>query len=136
VVASFAAKMEAVTLEDIGFLQQAELFDRIADRTGAAPPVIEAEAVRAAPEPMLRALCTALGIPFDPGMLAWPAGARASDGVWGAHWYAAVNLSSGFSPPDPPPAALPAGMQALADAARPAYDRLRPFALQPDRSLP
>ena len=134
VVASFAERMEAVTLEDIGFLQQAELFDRIADGTGTAPPVVEAEDIRAAPEPTLRALCAALGLAFDPGMLAWPAGARDSDGVWGAHWYAAVNRSTGFSPPDPPPSALPAAMQALADAARPAYERLRAFALQPDRS--
>jgi hypothetical protein len=134
VVSSFAARMEAVTLEDIGFLQQAELFDRIADRTGTAPPVVEAEDIRAAPEPMLRALCAALRLDFDPGMLAWPAGARASDGVWGAHWYAAVNRSTGFSPPEPPSAALPAAMRALAEAARPAYERLRAFALQPDRS--
>jgi hypothetical protein len=139
VVASFAAKMEAVTLEAIGFLQQAELFDRIADRTGTAPPVVEAEDIRAAPEPTLRALCAALGLDFDPRMLAWPPGARASDGVWGAHWYAAVNRSTGFSPPEPPPAALPPAMQALADAARPAYERLRPFALRTTpwtRSIP
>ena len=74
VLASYAAKREEVTLEDIGFLQQAELFDLVADRTGRAPPVVDAEAVRADPEGVLRRLCAAIGIGFDPGMLAWPAG--------------------------------------------------------------
>ncbi|MEJ1935629.1 hypothetical protein WDZ92_36015, partial [Nostoc sp. NIES-2111] len=34
------------------------------------------------------ALCLALGIPFDEAMLAWPAGPRASDGVWAPAWVA------------------------------------------------
>ena len=34
------------------------------------------------PEAHLRALCTHLGIAFDERMLRWPAGPRASDGVW------------------------------------------------------
>ena len=88
VVASYAAKREEVTLEDLGFVRQAELFDRVAERAGTAPPVIDAEAVRADPEGVLRRLCAALGLGFDAGMLAWPAGPRASDGVWAAHWYA------------------------------------------------
>ena len=87
-MASYAARREEVTLEDIGFLQQAELFDLVADRTGRPPPVIDAEAVRADPEGVLRRLCAAIGIAFDPAMLAWPSGPRASDGVWAPHWYA------------------------------------------------
>ena len=45
------------------------------------------------------------GFAFDPRMLAWPAGPRPSDGVWAAHWYASVNASTGFAPPEaaPPP---------------------------------
>ena len=39
---------------------------------------------------MLRALCAALGVPFDAAMLSWPAGPRDSDGVWAPHWYAGV----------------------------------------------
>lgn len=129
VAASYAAKREEVTLEDIGFLQQAALFDRVADRLGAAPPVIDAERVRADPEGVLRRLCAAIGLPWDAGMLSWPAGARASDGVWAKHWYAAVENSSGFAPPDPAPPAPDGALAALAEAARPAYERLKPFAL-------
>ncbi len=42
VLASYIEKRAEVTLEDIGFPQQVELFERVADRIGKAPPVIEA----------------------------------------------------------------------------------------------
>ncbi len=125
VVASYAAKREAVTLDDLGFVQQAALFERVADRQGTAPPVIEAEAVRADPETALRGLCAALDLAFDPAMLRWEPGSRASDGVWGAHWYGSVRASTGFAPPEPALPRLDAAMRRLAEAARPAYERLR-----------
>jgi hypothetical protein len=79
--------------------------------------------VLAAPEPALRALCAALGVPFDPAMLAWPSGPRASDGVWAAHWYARVRASTGFAryrPPGPVPEAL----KGIVAACRPHYEKL------------
>ncbi len=129
VAASYAAKREQVALEDIGFVQQAALFERVAERTGTPPPVIDAEAVRADPEGVLRRLCAAIRLPWDAAMLAWPPGPRAGDGVWAAHWYGSVEASTGFSPPDPPPPPLTGALAALAEAARPSYERLRPFAL-------
>ena len=46
VIASYTKKREAPTLADIGFLQQAQLFDQVADQQGTAPPVIAAESIR------------------------------------------------------------------------------------------
>ena len=129
VAASYAAKREEVALEDIGFVRQAELFAWLADRSGAPPPVIDAEDIRADPESALRRLCAAIEAPFDRAMLAWPPGPRPSDGVWAAHWYGAVEASTGFSPPDPPPPPLTGALAALAEAARPSYERLRRYAL-------
>jgi hypothetical protein len=129
VVASYAAKREDPSLEDIGFNQQAELFDRVADRTGSAPPVVDAEDLRADQPGVLARLCAALGLAADPAMLEWPPGPRPDDGVWAAHWYGSVQASTGFAPPDPPPPPLAGALAALAEAARPAYDRLKPFAL-------
>jgi hypothetical protein len=129
VVASYAARREEVAPEDLGFDRQGELFDRVAQRSGTAPPVIDAEAVRADPAGVLRRLCAALGLAFDPGMLDWPAGPRPSDGVWAAHWYAAVTASTTFAPPEPEPPPLAGQMRAIADAARPGYDRLLAHAL-------
>ena len=78
---------------------------------------------------VLRRLCAALGLGFDPGMLAWPAGPRASDGVWGAHWYAAVTGSTGFAAPEAGPAPLAGRMRDIAEAGRADYERLRAYAL-------
>ena len=129
VVASYAARREAVSVEDLGFGRQAELFDRVAQRLGAAPPVVDAEAVRADPAGVLRRLCGALGLGFDQGMLGWPAGPRASDGVWAGHWYAAVVESTGFAAPEPVPPPLGGRMRGIAEAARRDYERLRDHAL-------
>ena len=45
-------------------------------------------------------LCAALGIDFDPAMLHWRPGSRSTDGIWGRHWYGAVETSTGFGPPE------------------------------------
>jgi hypothetical protein len=129
VVASYVVKHEQVGLADIGFRQQAELFDRVANALGAAPPVIDAEATRRDPAGVLTRLCAAIGLPMDGAMLSWPAGIRDSDGVWARHWYGAVEASTGFAPPEPPPPPLEGPMADLAEAARPFYDRLRQCAL-------
>jgi hypothetical protein len=133
VVASYADRRGQVTLDDIGVVEQAEIFDRVADRLGRAPPVIDAADVLADPRGMLTALCAAVGIPFDAAMLSWPAGKRDSDGVWAAHWYASVEKSTGFAAPRPPvdAASLDAEQRAVAAAARRFYDRLAEHRLAP-----
>jgi hypothetical protein len=129
VIASYAKKREAPTLADIGFVQQAQLFDQVADLTGNAPPVISAEAIRANPQEALTRLCAALGLPFDAAMLRWPAGPKPHDGVWAPHWYNAVHRSTGFEDPEGPLPDLAPDYQRLADQALPHYDRLNALAL-------
>jgi hypothetical protein len=125
VVASYREKHDDVSLEAIGIVRQAELFDREADRLGHAPAVIDSADLSAAPGPMLRALCTAVGIPFSERMLSWPRGPRASDGVWAPAWYDQVEQSTGFvtKAKSAPPWLSPA-LRTIADAARPHYERL------------
>ena len=128
VLASYAVRRAGaeVTLADVGFQRQAELFDCEAQRLGEAPPVIEARDVLADPEGALTALCAAVGIAFSPAMLAWPAGGRVSDGVWAPAWYDAVERSTGFAAPRPAPSVedLDPALRPVAEAARPFYDRL------------
>jgi hypothetical protein len=123
VLASYTQKRAGVTLADIGFVQQDELFEREADRLGHAPPVIESADVLNDPRGTLRALCAALEIPFSDKMLHWPPGRRASDGVWAPVWYESVERSTGFARPRET-AALDDSLKSIADAARPYYARL------------
>jgi hypothetical protein len=133
VLASYAKRRSEVTLADIGFVQQRELFEAEFDRLGHAPPVVEAADVLADPRAALETLAAALGIPFSERMLSWPAGRRASDGVWAPAWYDAVERSTGFSPPQDAAAELAIGpeFRPIADQARPHYERLAAFKLLP-----
>jgi hypothetical protein len=125
VVASYVRTRAEVTLADIGVVRQHELFEREADRLGRAPPVVEGAEVLADPRGTLSALCQALGINFDEAMLAWPVGRRASDGVWAPAWYAAVERSTRFEPPEADgPLVLPDALRRIADEARPHYEAL------------
>ena len=58
-------------------------------------------------------------------MLSWPAGARATDGVWAPYWYDSVWRSTGFTPvtPGPPPTLAPS-LEPLLERCVPYYERL------------
>ncbi|MGC9419616.1 MAG: HAD family hydrolase [Rhodovulum sp.] len=129
VLASFAAKYENPTLDDIGFVQQAELFDRVAQRTGKAPLVVDSADIRDNPEAMLRKLCKALGVGFIPAMLAWPKGGHAQDGVWAPVWYGAVHRSTGFAGPEEPLPVLTGRHAAITEKALDYFQRLYPYRL-------
>jgi Sulfotransferase domain len=99
VVASYAAKNELRAAHLLGFAQQVEYHKRISDRLGKAAPVLDSNDILANPAVMLAGLCAAIGIDWDPAMLNWPAGAHPADGIWGSHWYNAVEKSTGFGAP-------------------------------------
>ncbi len=123
VVASYVKSRSSVCAEDIGLPQQVALFDELS-AAGSPPPVIDAGDFLRAPEAHLRALCTWLGIDFSERMLHWPAGPRASDGVWAPHWYASVRASTGFQPPMPREVTLSGAAAEVAEQCRPHYERL------------
>lgn len=124
VVASYSKKRESPTLEDIGFVQQAELFVEVADWSGVAPVVVDSDDIRTDPEGTLKKLCTACGVPFTRRMLSWPADGHAADGVWAAHWYGAVHRSTGFERAEGPLPALGGTYAKLAEMALPSYEKL------------
>ncbi len=130
VIASYAKKRESPTLADIGYVQQADLFDEVAQHLGHAPLVISAETIRANPTQSLQSLCAALNIPFTKGMLRWPAGPKPYDGAWAPHWYNAVHKSTGFDAAEGPLPELAPEFQRLADDAQSYYDRLASYALK------
>ncbi len=124
VIASYVKRRAAVTLEDIGLARQRELFDHVRRRADRTPPVIDAGRVLADPAGMLRRLCAVLAVDFDERMLSWPAGPRPTDGIWAAHWYHAVERSTGFVQPEAAEVELPPELEALVDRCRPVYEEL------------
>ena len=121
-------------VEDTGLPQQVELFERFAKEEGRPPPVIDSREVLENPEGMLRALCIALGVPFDPAMLAWEAGPRDTDGVWARYWYGTVEQSIGFAPPRPEAAAdLPEHLLDVLEECERHYAVLHPHRLRATR---
>jgi hypothetical protein len=120
-LASYARVRAEPTLADLGLAQQAEIFERFGG------PVVDSRDLLTGPEPVLRALCRALGVPFDHRMLSWPAGPRDSDGVWAPYWYDSVRASTGFAAYRPPDEPLPARLEPLAERCLPYYERLRRY---------
>lgn len=119
VVASYAQKREAPTLDDLGFVQQSQLLRRTDD-----PIVIDSSDIRADPSAMLQVLCKRIGIPWTPRMLRWNKGGHPQDGAWAPHWYGAVHASTGFDGAEAELPVLQGPYARLADAAMPHYETL------------
>jgi len=124
VLASYARVRAAVTLGDVGVLEQAEIRDWVRTHTGQDPPVVDARDLLADPRRTLGLLCDSLGVAFEPAMLSWPPGPRPTDGVWARHWYASVWKSTGFAPYAPRAVELPPELERLASACEEPYRRM------------
>ena len=120
-LASYARVRTEPDLDDLGLRQQAEIFEMFGG------PVIDSRDLLTDPGGILRALCRALDVPFDAGMLSWPSGPRDSDGVWAPHWYASVHASTGFAAYRPPAEPLPARLEPLASRCLPYFQRLHQY---------
>ena len=127
VVASYERVRPNATAEDLGYPQQAEIFNAVRSDLGDLPPVLDAMDVLADPERCLRALCAALALPFTERMLSWPQGPRSTDGIWAKHWYANVEASTGFAPARLSRPELSDAQISLAEDCIPYYDQLRMF---------
>jgi len=120
VIASYRRKHENPSLKDLGYPQQATIFESYPG------PVIDSTDIRRDPKRALKSLCAAIGLPWSDTMLCWRAGGHASDGVWAAHWYDKVHQSTGFDGAEGP---MPAIEDALVDEAMPFYETLKAEAL-------
>jgi Sulfotransferase domain len=129
VIASYVKKRENPALPDLGFIQQAEIFDFVRARASSIPPVVDAKDVLENPTQTLRLLCEAVGVDFSESMLSWPPGLRESDGVWATHWYGEVAKTTSFQPYRPSNATVPAHLQEIHDLCRENYERLYEFRL-------
>jgi Sulfotransferase domain len=119
VLASYTQVRDAVSLVDIGVPQQVELVEYC-------ELIVDSDDFLTDPRGYQVEICRRLGVAFDESMLAWPAGARDSDGVWAPYWYAAVESSTRFGPPPTRgPDRVGDHLEDLATEAFEIYDRLR-----------
>ena len=134
VILSYIKKNPDPELQDLGFIQQCEIFDflvgtsrrGVRGRRSAAslPPVVDARDVLENSEGMLRLLCDAVGVEFDDAMLAWPPGLRETDGTWAKHWYPEVAKSTSFQPYKTPEGEVPGRFRDIHECCRECYERL------------
>ncbi len=115
VIASYRAKRENPSLEDLGYAQCLKFYEAFPG------PVIDSTDIRADPKAMLQKLCAEIGLSWDAAMLSWPEGGRAEDGVWAQHWYGAVHRSTGFAAAEGP---MPNENGTLLDAALQIYQEM------------
>ncbi len=124
VITSYIAKNNDPLLEDVGFVQQAEIFDLVCKHSGAMPAVLDAKDIQENPRRMLGLMCDALNIEFTEAMLSWPPGLRATDGVWAKHWYKEVETSTSFRPYTPKPDPVPERLAGVYSQCLEFYEKL------------
>ena len=124
VILSYIKKNPDPGLDELGFVQQCEIFEFVRKRTNSTPPVVDARDVLKNPERMLRALCNAIGVEFDQAMLSWPPGLRETDGIWAKHWYDAVARSTSFEPYKPREGKIPESLDKIYELCRDCYHEL------------
>jgi len=124
VIASYARGRAKFTIQDIGFLEQVDLYDEICEWADTPPAIVLSNDILTDPEGYLSAICESVNIPFDNAMLNWPAGPRDTDGVWAPHWYKSVINSTGFGSPRTESPIVPSTYSDMLERCRPAYERL------------
>ena len=125
VIVSYVKKNNDPTLEDVGFIQQAEIFDWVRAHSGAIPPVIDARDVLENPRRILELLCAKVGVEFSDAMLSWPPGLRETDGIWAKHWYTEVQTSTSFrAPSSQEPGPIPERLREVYERSYECYSRL------------
>jgi Sulfotransferase domain len=129
VILSYIKKNPQPTLEDLGFVQQVDIFEFVRQRINRTPIVIDASATLEDPERMLQLLCAAIGVDFDPAMLSWSPGLRETDGVWARYWYDEVARSTSFQPYKPREGVIPDRLREIHDQCFECYDDLYQYRL-------
>src|SRR5260370_19313386 len=130
VILSYIRKNPEPKLEDLGFVQQCDIFNFLRDRTDKVPPVVDARDVLQDPERTVRSLCYAIGVEFDKAMLSWLPGLRDTDGIWAKYWYDDVARSTSFQPYRPRTVDVPARFGEIYEQCRECYEQLHQLRLE------
>ncbi|HEX5761007.1 MAG TPA: sulfotransferase family protein [Thermoanaerobaculia bacterium] len=129
VLPTLAEQLPQPVLRDTGYAAQTEFLDELR-ALGQPALVLDAAELLRDPEGVLRRLCGALGIPWEPAMLEWEAGPKPYDGCWAPDWYHNVHRSTGFAPYRPKTAPFPERLAPLLAECLPRYERLYAVAIK------
>ncbi len=114
--------------DEVGFVEQRELFDRLCDRLGEVPAVIDSDDLLENPVGMVEIWCQAVGIPFIVEALSWEPGARDEVSWWdGGSFHANLRDSDGLKPQPRKYVdidGLPGRVKAIYERALPHYEYL------------
>ena len=111
---------------EVGFDAQRALFDRLCDRDGSPPPLIDSDDLFEDPYAMVEAYCHGVGIEFIPEALRWDPPGDSVQMSWyeGGTWQTTLRASTGLhakprQPADPDQ--LPEALKGMYDRALPHY---------------
>ena len=138
VVTSMHARWPDAALDEIGFEDLHTLHQRVADRDGMAPVVIDSDDLLSNPERGMKAYCEATGLPFIPNSTQWKNSQvqmKRGSPTWSKHAYGfhhALRASDGLAHQqrDYPPIDTNEGVQRLYAACLPHYQALAKERLQ------
>jgi len=124
-VPSFAAHWPDFTDHELGFDAVAGLVAMV-ESLGCDVVIFDSADLRDDPAGIVRAWCTAVGIPFDEDALRWTPGRQPGWERW-SEWHEGTARSSGFLPPETgaPPAPDDPRVAAAIAGATPVYEALR-----------
>ena len=98
-ISSMYAKWPDFHENEVGFVEQRRLFDKLCDRDGVAPPVVDSDDLLEDPTAMVKLWCLATGITFIPEALQWKPGARDEVSWWdGGSFHDNLRNSDGLKP--------------------------------------
>jgi hypothetical protein len=129
IIASYAQVIEQPVMRDIGIEYQYHLFQAVSKANNNVV-VLDSGLVLENPESVLKKLCAACEISFDPKMLKWEKGPKPYDGIWAEHWYKNVHASTGFEKQTTSERSLPPHLEKLYEKAKGYYEKLLPFSLK------
>ncbi len=127
VIISYAKQNIIAGINDLGYLHQIKLFNKIKNITGKYPVVFNAKDILSEPEKYLRKMCKYLKINFSNKMLCWPKGPRKTDGVWSPYWYKNVINSTSFKPYKISNESVPEEYKSLLEECLPHYNYLNSY---------
>ena len=124
VILSYSKKNEIKSIEQLGYLQQINLYKILSEEIECHPIIIDSKDLLNNPKKMLAAICRSLKISYDKKMLQWPSGSRKTDGIWGKYWYKQVEASMNFQPYIETKKNIPSKYKVLLDECMKYYDFL------------